>query len=300
MSGSPLSRLVRASMLASLAIVLLALVVVSAGGYRFGGAGSGNASPHAVDTVLTIVIAVYALGALALVAGAFWAGFEQRRNPKAAPARGRRAWGIFLALALLAIVVASLTRFHLRIDVSRLHPPPHAAPPAASVPNAKVKSKGAPPRRHAPRFELIPFLAVLLAAGGGVGALVIAERRRRGRLPRAPLERDDLVLALDETLDDLRQEGDPRRAVIAAYARMERVLASHGIPRRRFEAPNEYLARVLADLTRQSRAAERLTALFERARFSPHEIPSSMKDDAIAAVEKLQAELAAAELERAA
>jgi hypothetical protein len=141
---------------------------------------------------------------------------------------------------------------------------------------------------------------VLLAAGGGLGALVVAERRRRRRLPRTPLVREDLALALDETLDDLRQERDPRRAVIAAYARMERVLASHGIPRRRFEAPNEYLARVLADLTRRSRAAERLTSLFERARFSPHEIPASMKDDAIAAVEALQAELAAADLERAA
>ena len=45
---------------------------------------------------------------------------------------------------------------------------------------------------------------------------------------------------------------------------------------------------------------ERLTELFERARFSTHEIPPALKDDAIGAVEDLQAELAAAELERAA
>ena len=34
-----------------------------------------------------------------------------------------------------------------------------------------------------------------------------------------------LADVLDETLDDLRAEADPRRAVIAAYARMERALA---------------------------------------------------------------------------
>src|SRR5204862_6540240 len=138
------------------------------------------------------------------------------------------------------------------------------------------------------------------AAGAAFGACFRAERRGKRRLPSDPAVRGRLAEALDETLDDLCRERDPRRAVIAAYARMERVLAAHGIPRRRFEAPNEYLARVLGDLTRRSRAAERLTELFERARFSTHEIEPALKEDAIAAVEALQAELAAAELERAA
>ena len=52
---------------------------------------------------------------------------------------------------------------------------------------------------------------------------------------------------------------------------MERALAAHGFPRRRFEAPHEYLNRVLGELSGGRRAAARLTALFERARFSPHD-----------------------------
>jgi predicted Zn-dependent protease len=79
---------------------------------------------------------------------------------------------------------------------------------------------------------------------------------------------------------------------------MEHVLAGHGIPRRRFEAPHEYLGRVLADLTHGGRGAARLTELFERARFSEHAIGLPLKAEAIDAVEELQAELAAAELER--
>ena len=55
--------------------------------------------------------------------------------------------------------------------------------------------------------------------------------------------------AVDESLDDLRAEPDPRRAVIAAYARLERVLAAHGLPRKPAEAPLEYLGRMLAELS---------------------------------------------------
>ena len=60
-----------------------------------------------------------------------------------------------------------------------------------------------------------------------------AQRRRRA------LGGDDTGLlaealadVLEETLDDLRAERDPRRAVIAAYARLERTLAAFGLPRR--------------------------------------------------------------------
>ena len=88
--------------------------------------------------------------------------------------------------------------------------------------------------------------------------------------------------------------------MIAAYARMERALAAHGFPRRRFEAPHEYLSRVLGELSGGRLAAARLTALFERARFSPHEINAEMKTEAIEAIESLQADLAATEAEAAA
>ena len=74
----------------------------------------------------------------------------------------------------------------------------------------------------------------------------------------------------------------------------------HGIPRRRFEAPPEYLSRVLSEVSGGRLAATRLTALFERARFSPHEVDENMKASAIEAIESLQADLAAAELEEAA
>jgi Domain of unknown function (DUF4129) len=72
--------------------------------------------------------------------------------------------------------------------------------------------------------------------------------------------------------------------VIAAYARMERILDRHGFPRFRAEAPLEYLSRVLRELRVRSEAVLALTELFERAKFSLHEIDLDMKEEAIEAL----------------
>ncbi len=81
-------------------------------------------------------------------------------------------------------------------------------------------------------------------------AFTFAARARRRELD--PFSHADVAEALEdalaETLDDLRAERDPRKAVIAAYARLERTLAAFGLPRRPAEAPAEYLQRILGQL----------------------------------------------------
>jgi hypothetical protein len=294
---SPLTRLVRALLLAAAAVVLLGLVAVAAGGYRLGGSGSAQPSPYAVDTLLSLILAVYAVGAVTLVAGTIWASFERRKNETPAVRRRRTIRSVIVLLGLLALLLVLGPRFHWHFR--HIGRPPSATALARSAPGGRAAPKHGP-KQHQARFRLLPFLVALGAAGAAFGALYVAEHRRRRRLPPEAAVTDELLGALDQTLEELRAETDPRRAVIAAYARMERVLAVRGIPRHRSEAPHEYLGRVLADLTHGGRAARRLTSLFERARFSPHEVGSAMKDDAIAAFEALQAELAAAETEAAA
>ncbi|HKV66736.1 MAG TPA: DUF4129 domain-containing protein, partial [Gaiellales bacterium] len=60
----------------------------------------------------------------------------------------------------------------------------------------------------------------------------------------------------------LRRELDPRRAVIAAYAAMERLMARDGVARGAHEAPMEYLGRVTLHGHHRVAAVHRLTALF--------------------------------------
>jgi hypothetical protein len=76
---------------------------------------------------------------------------------------------------------------------------------------------------------------------------------------------------------------------------MERVLAANGIARRPAETSDEYLARVLGDLALGSDAVARLTALFTQAKFSHHSIDSTMKEEAIDALERVRDELRQAE-----
>jgi hypothetical protein len=79
--------------------------------------------------------------------------------------------------------------------------------------------------------------------------------------------------------------------VIAAYARMEGVLARHGLRRRPSETPLEYLRRVLLELTARADAVARLTNLFEQAKFSRHDIDATMKRDAIGALREIRDDL---------
>ena len=79
--------------------------------------------------------------------------------------------------------------------------------------------------------------------------------------------------------------------MIAAYARLERVLAAYGLPRRPSEAPEEYLQRVLPLLEVSRDAVALLTALFETAKFSQHDVGATMKEEAIDALETARQEL---------
>jgi len=144
---------------------------------------------------------------------------------------------------------------------------------------------------YEPEFAWLPVLVVLTLAATGAAAALLAARRRTMSLTDEGAITRALVAVLEDTLDDLRAEADPRRAVIAAYARLERVLAAHGLPRRVSETPEEYLARILVDLEVDQRAVRRLTDLFTRAKFSQHVVDLGMKEDAIDALEQVRDEL---------
>lgn len=151
---------------------------------------------------------------------------------------------------------------------------------------------GAPP---AP--EAVPLATVLAVMVAGVGAFFAHRllRRRRGSLSSRVT--GDLSSVLDETLDDLRAEPDVRRAIVRAYARMERVLERSGVRREDSEAPLEYLTRVLLELDVRPQPVHALTELFERARFSTHQLGADAKEAAIGALEGVRDDLEAAAAE---
>ncbi|MEA2506918.1 MAG: hypothetical protein QOH48_1536 [Actinomycetota bacterium] len=133
---------------------------------------------------------------------------------------------------------------------------------------------------------LIGLILCLTVAGI---ALLLA--RVKGEVA-PPIPGDPLAEVLDAGIDDLRAIADPRKAVIACYARMERLMASSGIPRLLSDTPTEFLARVLQRRSVTAASASMLTGLFERAKFSPHQVDEKMREEALVALERVRNELA--------
>jgi len=269
------------------AVALLALVAVgSLRGPLGSGRGRSRYPSDLIDSLLLLLLlAMLAAGVLAVLS--LWSDRRLR-------GRQRRGGTFSLLLPMAVIVLLWLFRDLFGLGGGR------DDPPATTLPS--------PSTLDAPVPQPEPGVLPLLVAGVALAAMVaivvaqlVADRRRRSP-PRSPAER--LVELLDDTLEDLEREPDPRRAVIAAWARMEQGLATAGLPRHPSEAPFEYAARVLEaalaptgrDNPQRLRPASihRLTGLFERAKFSRHHIGPEDRDEAIAALRAVRRELAEA------
>jgi hypothetical protein len=266
--------------LALLAVVALA---ASAGGPATSGAGRDLVDPLA--TLLFVLGGVWVAALLVaspMITGLTLTGGE----PKP------RRWhgNVLAAVFFLSLILAGLAILRkLRPGGADEVGPEGTAGQAPTTPEGTARA----PLIDPASIDWLVVGLVFVAALVGFAILAAVLVRPRGRSMPELEARQRLERMLDETLDDLRAERDPRRAVIAAYARMERSLGSYGLPRRPAEAPLEYLGRLLAELTGSASAARRLTRLFERAKFSEHVVDLRMKEDAIAAVAAVRDELRA-------
>jgi len=275
--------------------LLLAVVAVASHGRPLGSGGGGHGGlPFGFweYTYTTLVILAIPL----LVGGILAASFMRRKQRK------KRSYGASLlislattaaVLALELLIIRHLRHLHLHV--------PHAQSPeqAGGQPvGSQGQNKGSSAATRTLHFrwgEFIVILGLLLVACAAIAVWVL--RRKDAQKPETAPE--VLAAALDESLDDLRNDPDLRRAIIAAYARMETALAAAGIPRDPAEAPLEFVERALLSLDTSADAVRRLTDLFEWARFSHHEPEPSMRDDAVDALVAVRDELRTPDLELA-
>jgi hypothetical protein len=270
--------------------VLLGVVAFVARGHvspAGNGAHDRGASQALANAVFTIFVIAMVAGLLVLV----YVQGVRKRDMSRQPFRIKPLLAslLFFAVVVVGMVVAYHHLGHgpredkrapLRFDKRQQH-----------LSKADKKKLEVAKNPHSPSFnwELAAgIFALVFALSGGV---LIASNRRRSKLLKEVTVHKELMAMLDETLDDLRNEADPRRAVIAAYARMELILAAHDLGRRPSEAPMEYLRRVLVDLRITEEAVSKLTSLFERAKFSEHLIDAEAKEEAIDALVALRDQL---------
>src|SRR3954453_16917644 len=281
---------------------LLALVAVSSRAHRPGG-GSGAAAAHPPKLIWEYLANLFVI--LFPILGLLMVG-APRTSRRQKLLAGERNWRRAVAL-LLALIPFLAGAFYV---THHLHP--RGTVQAISIPTTPIgKAKGGKrqpklsPLGRAPEAKFqwpaaVIFGSLILGFVVTVGVSVYW-RRLHGEAwaeEAALLEAVDEVLA--DSLDDLRAERATRRAVIRTWARMGRRLAAYGVPRQEAEAPQEYVGRVLDRLGVSLSPVRRLTDLYSRAKFSPHEIDADMKDQAIDALLGLRAELEYKDEEQAA
>jgi hypothetical protein len=279
------SRVARVGGPVLLVLALVAIVSVAARGSTSSGSAASNAPG---DTLLDTIFSLLLLLAVAWVAISVFSVVRWREHEFSAPKRRNdiRAIATLLAFGFALALYVRERGWHLAFT-------PQQTPLDRSDGGAGVPGFDAgPDPGYRFQFAWLPVVAALVLAALAVAALVIANRRANPSSAQAELA-EELALTLDLSLDDLRAETDPRRAVIAAYARLERVLAAHGEPRQDADTPEEHLARVLGHLDVDRRAVRRLVDLFVQAKFSQHDVDARMKDEAIGALEQVRDELRA-------
>ncbi|MEX2211105.1 MAG: DUF4129 domain-containing protein [Gaiellaceae bacterium] len=285
-------RRVRAGAVAAGLVALLALVALASGRGRPEARGTTDTGAVADvrDIVLTLGATLYVL-AFAAIAWAFW-------RHRSEGGRFDRPSSAMSLIGFLFLAGALYWGIRNRPEPQVPEQPELGIAPEAQpvAPEEEIREPAKPLRPADFRAEIA---AAVLAAAAVAAAAAFAVRRRRGvaeldEVSKRELTVADLMAVVEGTLDDLRREADPRRAVIAAYAQMERVLARHGLPREPSEAPFEYLGRMLRELEVRAGSALALTELFERARFSDHVIDAAMKDEAIDALAAVRDDLRAA------
>ncbi len=298
-------------------IVLLILVAAALRGYLPAQGRAVPAEPGSGRAALPFVVAALT-GSLALLAIAVVA---RLRDPRAAAPKvgdlsdmlgtgeGRPSWRVLLiGLAVIAawlLIATMLARLWVPPDVTSPGPnsPPNAPPPGQAA--------GPRPRQH-PRNDSGNMFGILLASTISMllllitGSIVMSRRRRRAATPGTVAEgypespapapaSTSLARAAELGLAEMADlSRDPREAIIACYAAMERELANvPGAAPQEFDTPTEVLARAVGRHALQTDNAVRLVTLFAEARFSPHVMDGGHRDVAVGALRLVLDELRA-------
>jgi hypothetical protein len=282
-------------LLAAGLLILLGLVAAVSRAHHTPG---GHAGIHSPPTgVGDYVFSIFVLLLAGMMVFLLWLWFAERDMLAQGRPQHRGSMRLLGFLAIFAVIAAVISHFP-GLQIGRGKPNPLAKLNAGQRAKALRDAQRVKGQEQAPQFKWLP---VFIATSAGLAVLGVigvrsVRRSRRSLVESFLLEREFEEL-VDDTLADLYAESDARKAIIAAYARVERLFATQGLPRDRSEAPVEYLERVLPELRASGAALGRLTALFQWAKFSAHDVDRPMRDEAIGALVEVRDELRANRLE---
>jgi hypothetical protein len=291
------------SRLLALPVLALLLIVVAAAAVT----SSQNTTPAfdepaAVDT-LSVLMTLFGITVAGLTAYIVWAilrAMHVRRGSGAGNSE-RFGWrtqaaagaGALAGLTLIIVIVRAFGVAHRSggQKIGLVVPPGQSLPPTRPLPFS------------ASAGGLTALAVLVLVAVIFITPRLIRASRQRSAPDFASLGGDDhpslelsgagaasAIAGVEVATPE--QEPDPRRAVIAAWVAMTQAIAGVWRPRRDSEAPREYLESALEDAGVRPTSAERLTDLFEEARFGGRTVDETVRVDAITALAEIRQELA--------
>jgi Domain of unknown function (DUF4129) len=299
-------------------IALLTVAALALRGYLPGiERGVDRERPSSNPASLIVVVAMLS-AAVAIIGFAIIARMRDRKPRRPAggePLRrsgtmGRPTWRFSLIALGLVIGWLVLVLFLTSLGGDGPAQQPAPGPPAAGEEETPAPRRDAapPPVTDDPDAQtdvvgyLIPPMLVLMVLVV-VGTAVASRRQRRDAklypgpdledVPAAPAATDSLVRAAEVGLAEIGDlSREPREAIIACYAAMERELTRvPGAVPQDFDTPSEVLARAVDRRALRADSATELVELFEEARFSPHVMTEAHRDAAVLVLQRVLAEL---------
>jgi len=194
-------------------------------------------------------------------------------------------WWLRYLLLVLALAVLAVPPYLLYTH-RRKGPIPAQPPPQARIQPGT--------HQHVPAYAS-GLVSILVGIGVAAGALLAIAVFIRVRSPANSDEADParrgLARRLAAATDALHQTADPRQAIIACYAELERGFAAAGSAPRGADTPAEILARAASAGLIRSRSAADLTGLFRRARYGQEPMTAADSATAEHALDAMRAEL---------
>ena len=242
--------------------------------------------------VTVFIVSLFALAAAVFLIDLFRRGWSRRGggDPEAGVEPRRvpmwvRILRQFAGLVYFAAFAYALSRGGVSLDAIWAL--------GAGAGSINVGGLTGPVAESAPALVTWSFAVLAIAAGLGTLGLALwislGVRRPRqddgGEGVAAPTA---LEAAVDDSVEDLRAEPDPRRAIVRCYARFERAAAASGVERKPWSTPMEFMREALRRLPLPRTAVPTLTGLFELARFSHHPIGLAERDRALAALDEIR------------
>jgi NADH:ubiquinone oxidoreductase subunit 5 (subunit L)/multisubunit Na+/H+ antiporter MnhA subunit len=271
--------------------VLLAVTVVGLRAHAAFSRAAHSAVAGAVGVPLAVLAATgEGIAVVAFLVVLVMARPERKKNPDTEePPRPPFPWWAKTIAVLVAVAVMVTPLVVLFSKKSKKPVPvvPSALGRPGVVPTGAGRLTG-----HAPG-GVWPLIAGMVIAIAIVVALTVWSRRRRSadRSRPRPASLARLLDSLNAGHDALAANADPRAAIIACYAAMERGFAAAGSAPAAADTPAEVLARAAEAGIIRSGFPEQLTGLFRRARYSADPVTSADSGAAATALEAMRADL---------